>query len=94
MQYRYRVEGKVEHSFILRGAFFGINDTINFYITESELDFVKERCKLNVIEDTQKPTNADNSISNVAKTNTKSNKKAVKNERTNGASKITNTSKV
>lgn len=67
MQYRYRVEGKVEHSFILRGAFFGINNTINFYITESELDFVKERCKLDVIEDMQKPTKAENSVSNVAK---------------------------
>ena len=66
MQYRYRVVGKVKQSFILRGAYFGINDTIDFYITESELEFVKERCELDTIEDSQK---AENSISNVAKLN-------------------------
>lgn len=66
MQYRYRVIGKVKQSFILRGAYFGINDTIDFYITENELEFVKERCELDIVEDLQK---AENSISNVAKSN-------------------------
>lgn len=71
MQHRYKVEGKVEHSFILRGAFFGINDTINFYITESELEFVKERCKLDIIEDMQKSTETENSALNVAQSTEK-----------------------
>lgn len=78
MQYRYRVIGKVEHSFILRGAYFKIGSEIDFYITESEIDFVKERCKLETIEDLQKSTNAGNSISNVAKTNTQSKEKPTK----------------
>lgn len=69
MQYRYRVVGTVEHSFILRGAFFSIGSTINFYIAENELAFIKERCKLEVIEDISKSVNADNSISSVAKEN-------------------------
>lgn len=73
MQYRYRVIGKVKQSFILRGAYFGINDTIDFYITENELEFVKERCSLDTIEDLQK---AENSISNVAEE--KSSEKPVK----------------
>lgn len=73
MQYRYRVVGKVKQSFILRGAYFGIHSTIDFYITENELEFVKERCSLDTIEDLQK---AENSISNVAEA--KSSEKPVK----------------
>lgn len=91
MQYRYRVIGKVEQSFILRGAYFAINSTIDFYVMESELAFVKEMCKLETIVDLQKATNAENSISNVAKPNTKSKEKAVKNEQSNRTSKRTNT---
>lgn len=79
MQYRYRVLGKVEHSFILRGAYFTIGSEIDFYIDESELPFVKERCKLETIEDLQKATNAENSISGVAKTTTKSKGQATEN---------------
>lgn len=77
MQYRYRVLGKVEQSFILRGAYFAIGNTIDFYITENELGFVKERCKLEMIEDLQKPTETENSISSVAKPNSKSTQKMV-----------------
>lgn len=63
MQYRYRVLGKVEQSFILRGAYFAIGSEIDFHITESELPFIKEMCKLTQICDlTAKPKN---SISNV-----------------------------
>lgn len=63
MQYRYRVLGKVEHSFILRGAYFEVGSMIDFHITDSELSFVKERCELTQIYDlTAKPKN---SISNV-----------------------------
>lgn len=67
MQYRYRVFGKVEQSFILRGAYFAIGSDIDFYILESELPFVQERCKIDNIVDFQKPTETENSISNVAK---------------------------
>lgn len=67
MQYRYRVFGKVEQSFILRGAYFAVGSKIDFYITESELPFVKEMCKIDSIVDFQKTTETENSVSNVAK---------------------------
>ena len=70
MQYRYRVLGKVEQSFILRGAYFAIGSDIDFYIQESELPFVKERCKIDNIVDLQEKTEAENSVSNVAKSTT------------------------
>lgn len=63
MQYRYRVVGKVVQPFILRGAYFIKGSKIEFYITESELDFVKERCELENIEDLQKATETINSVS-------------------------------
>lgn len=79
MQYRYRVFGKVEQSFILRGAYFAIGSKIDFYILESELPFVKERCKLEAIEDLQKPTETENSVSDFAKPNSKSTQKTASN---------------
>ena len=63
MQYRYRVVGKVTQPFILRGAYFVIGSKIEFCITESELYFVKERCKLENVEDLQKATETTNSVS-------------------------------
>ena len=67
MQYRYRVLGKVEQSFILRGAYFAIGIYIDFYIQESELPFVKERCKIDNMVDLQEKTETENSVLNVAK---------------------------
>lgn len=51
MEFKYRVKGLIERSFILRGAYFAINDTIDFYIKENELQFVKERCKIEELLD-------------------------------------------
>lgn len=62
MQYRYRVVGKVLQPFILRGAYFIKGSEIEFYITESEFDFVKERCELEKVEDLQ-VAKTDNSVS-------------------------------
>lgn len=79
MQYRYRVEGKVNQCFILRGAYFAINSTIEFYVTESELSFVKQYCTLDKVIDLQEKPKATNSISTVATTpKKKSQKKVVK----------------
>lgn len=55
MDYRYRVKGAVEKAFILRGMHFRIGTDINAVITESELDFVKERCALADICDLSLP---------------------------------------
>lgn len=75
MEYRYRVVGKVSQPFILRGAHFLLGSKIEFYVTDSELDFVKERCELIRIDDLQKKPEANNSVSSK-----KGTKKAVKNE--------------
>ena len=72
MNYRYRVEGRVEKAFILRGMHFRIGGTIDTVILESELPFIKERCELNKVEDKTAPSQP---ISNDSAT-----KKEVKNE--------------
>lgn len=89
MQYRYRVLGKIEHSFILRGAYFEVGSTIDFYITDSEIDFVKERCNLETIKDLQE-TKFENSISKVVKPKISNSEKAVKNEQSNRKAKVKN----
>lgn len=53
MNYRYRVKGVSENAFILRGAHFRIGSSIDTVILESELAFVKERCRLDKVEDIQ-----------------------------------------
>lgn len=56
MDYRYRVKGVAEKAFILRGMHFRIGGTIDTAIFDSELAFVKERCKLEKVEDMQAKT--------------------------------------
>lgn len=51
MNYRYRVEGVAEKAFILRGLHFRVGSKIDTAILESELAFVKARCKLKKVED-------------------------------------------
>lgn len=56
MNYRYRVEGRVEKAFILRGMHFRIGGTIETAILESELAFVKDRCELDKVEELTAPS--------------------------------------
>ena len=51
MNYRYKVKGYAEKAFILRGMHFRVGGDIETLILESELSFVKERCKLDKVED-------------------------------------------
>lgn len=51
MNYRYKVEGVAEKAFILRGLHFRVGSKVDTAILESELAFVKERCKLTKVED-------------------------------------------
>lgn len=51
MDYRYRVKGVAERFFILRGIYFYAGKKVDDYITEQELVFVQERCKLTEIVD-------------------------------------------
>lgn len=93
MNYRYRVKGVAEKAFILRGACFRVGGTIETVILESELTFVKERCRLDKVEDLQVKTAPSQPIP----TNSPTTNKGVKNElpkQTSRANKSTNTSKV
>lgn len=74
MNYRYRVKGRTEKAFILRGMHFRIGKEVNDYITDKELHFVKEHCLLTEIVDLQAqktasqpiPTNSTNTVKGVS----------------------------
>lgn len=55
MAFKYRVKGKVERAFIVRGLHFDVGSEIDFYVTEKEIEFVKERCKIVELIDNTKP---------------------------------------
>jgi hypothetical protein len=93
MNYRYKVEGIAEKAFILRGMYFRIGAVVNIEILESEFTFVKERCRLEKIEDVNAKTKCSQPIPN----NSSTTPKGVKNElpkSTSRGNKGTNTSKV
>lgn len=54
MKFKYRVQGLIQSPFILRSAYFAVGDNMDFYITESELEFVKTRCKIEELIDLDK----------------------------------------
>ena len=90
MNYRYRVKGVAEKAFILRGLHFRVGSKIDTAILESELAFVKERCKLTKVEDITVR-------SQPMPTNTQTTPKGVKNELPKtiiGANKTANKAKV
>lgn len=92
MDYRYKVKGVAEKAFILRGMHFRIGGTIETEILDSELAFVKERCKLEKVEDMQAKTAPSQPIPTHSTTS-----KGVKNElpkTTSGANKGANKAKV
>lgn len=93
MNYRYRVEGVAEKAFILRGMHFRVGGTISTEISESELAFVKERCKLEKVEDKQAKTAHSQPIP----ANSSTTLKGVKNElpkSASGTNKVANKTKV
>ena len=54
MKLEYRIKGKVQKSFILRGLTFRIGEDIDFVVYGNELDFVKERCSISELKDLNK----------------------------------------
>ncbi|MBP3573860.1 MAG: hypothetical protein J6J71_04560 [Prevotella sp.] len=93
MEKRYRVKGVAEKAFILRGMYFRFGGTIETVILESELAFVKERCKLEKVEDMKAKTAPSQPIPN----NSPNTPKGVKNElpkTTSGTNKGANKAKV
>lgn len=97
MNYKYRVKGVVEKPFI-RGVHYKIGSTIDFHITESELKFLKERCKLTQVIDLQKATETPKSIQNTTQVKTQNQtQKVVRNElpkQSIGTNKVENSIKV
>lgn len=93
MNYRYRVKGVAERAFILRGMHFRVGCKVDNDILESELAFVKERCKLDNVVDLQAKT----APSQPMPTNSPTTPKGVKNElpkSTIGATKVASKAKV
>lgn len=87
MDYRYRVKGVAEKAFILRGMYFRVGSKVDNDILESELAFVKERCRLDKVEDLQAKTSPSQPIP----TDSPTTPKGVKNElpkSASGASKV------
>ena len=64
MNFKYRVKGKVDQGFVLRGFYHKVGEPIDACIYEGELQFVKSRCnpvevepieKMNTVIDFPKP---------------------------------------
>ena len=51
MELKYRVLGKVNNAFILRGLHFASGLNIDFSVSENELAFVKERCNIKEVKE-------------------------------------------
>lgn len=94
MNYRYRVKGVAEKSFILRGMYFAIGSSIDTDISANELTFVKERCKIAQIVDKKAETENLQPILNNSQTNPKEVKNELPKSTTSGANKSTNKAKV
>ena len=93
MNYRYRVKGCAEKAFILRGMHFRVGGEIDTVILESELAFVKERCRLEKVEDMQAKTAPSQPIPNNSPTMPKG-VNNVQPKSTSRTNKGANTSKV
>ena len=104
MDFKYRVKGLVQKPFIIRGAFFAVGSEMDFYFSEKELAFVKQRVKvdkvvdLSQVEQTKAPEPV---LANISKTEsvakTESKPKGVKTsgkKQTSGTSQRTNTNNI
>ena len=81
MKFKYRVKGKVEKAFIIRGLHFAIDSDIDFCITENELVFVKGRCRVDELIDlSEKKIDTPEPVLEVPEIETKKEPEEVKNE--------------
>lgn len=89
MKLKYRVKGKVESAFILRGLHFAVDSEIDVCIYESELQFVQGRCNVSELINLQdKPIESPEPVLETPKTENESKPKGVKNgQKSNSASK-------
>lgn len=56
MKFKYRFKGKVNSQFVLRGMLFSVGAKMDFCVSESELNFIKEHCDVIEIIDLEQPT--------------------------------------
>ena len=53
MKFKYRVKGKVNSQFVVRGMLFRVDTNIDFCVSENELTFVKQHCSIESITNIQ-----------------------------------------
>ena len=56
MKFKYRVKGKVNSQFVVRGLLFRVGSDIDFCVSKNELEFVKQNCKISEIIDIEPKT--------------------------------------
>ena len=80
MKYKYRVKGLIQKSFILRGIHFRVGENMDFYIYENQLEFIKERVKIeDLIDVDEKLQHTPEPVLVEENTQTESKPKGVKN---------------
>ena len=79
MGLKYRVKGKVEYAFILRGIHFASGMSIDLTLNENELNFIKDRCiNLDILKLNKESENSLNNIQ--ANLNNKKSQGGLKND--------------
>lgn len=68
MNYRYRVKGIAEKAFILRGRYFRVGAEVESYILDSEMEFIKDHCKLTDVLDINATAQSSKPLPNNQKT--------------------------
>ena len=98
MKFKYRVKGKVNSPFILRGLHFAVDSDMDFCIYENEAEFVKERVSVSdLIDLTEKPIETPNPVLEKAEPKTIEKPKGVTTngkKQTSGSRQRANTDKV
>lgn len=92
MEFKYRIKGLIQKPFILRGAYMTIGENMDFYIRENELEFVKDRCKIEELIDlSEQKVNTPEPVLEENKTESETKPKGVNNgvqkPRTNSSNK-------
>ena len=91
MKYKYRVKGLIQKAFILRGVYFPFGENIDFYIFENQLDFIKERVKIEDLIDVEEKLQEKTPEPVLVETKTETKPKGVNNgvqkPRTNSSNK-------
>ena len=97
MELKYRVKGRVNSPFILRGLHFAVGSDMDFCICEKELEFVKERINVSQLIDLKRPIETPNPVLEKSKTESVEKPKGVKasgKKQTSGTSQRANSNNI